>query len=61
MLRPRVAAGEAVAAGLVVVDAVDDDAASFYERHGFVLAPGHRLRLYRRMKEIRASLDHARQ
>ncbi|MBW3546602.1 MAG: GNAT family N-acetyltransferase [Actinobacteria bacterium] len=60
-LRKAVAAGEAVAARLVVLDAVDDDAARFYERHGFVPAPGHRLRLYRRMKDIRASLDRARQ
>lgn len=55
-LRKAVAAGEAVAARLVVVDAVDDVAARFYERHGLVPAAGHRLRLYRRMKDIRASL-----
>ncbi len=59
-LRKAVTAGEAVAARLVVVDAVDDDAVRFYERNGFVSAPGHRLRLYRRMKDIRASLDQAR-
>ena len=60
-LRMAVAAGEAAAARLVVVDAVNDDAVRFYERHGFVPAPGHRLRLYRRMKDIRASLDRTRQ
>lgn len=59
-LRKAVTAGEAAAARLVVVDAVDDHAASFYERHGFVPAPGHRLRLHRRMKDIRASLDQTR-
>ena len=58
-LRKAVAAGGAAAARLVVVDAVDDGAARFYERHNFVSAPGHRLRLYRRMKDIRASLDQA--
>jgi predicted N-acetyltransferase YhbS len=60
-LRKAVAAGGVAAARLVVVDAVDDDAARFYERHGFVPAPGHRLRLYRRVKDIRASLDWAQQ
>ena len=35
-LRKAVAAGEAAAARLIVVDAVDEDAARFYARHGFV-------------------------
>ncbi len=56
-LRKALAAGEAAAARLVVVDAVDEPAALFYEHHGFVRAPGHPLRLYRRMKDIRASVD----
>ena len=51
-----VAVGEAVAARLVVVDAIDDDAAKFYAHHGFIAAPGYPLRLYRQMKDIRASL-----
>ena len=55
-LRKAVAAGEAAAARLVVVDAIDDQAAKFYAHHGFIPAPGHSLRLYRRMKDIRASL-----
>ena len=55
-LRKAVAAGEAAAARLVVVDAIDDDAAKFYTHHGFIPAPGHPLRLCRRMKDIRASL-----
>lgn len=54
-LRKSVAAGEAAAARLVVVDAIDEAAARFYRRHGFVVVPGHPLRLYRRMKDIRAS------
>lgn len=33
-LRKAVLAGEATAARLVVVDAVDDDTARFYQRHG---------------------------
>jgi len=59
-LRKAVDAGEAAAARLVVVDAIDEAAAAFYERHGFVPAPGHRFRLYRRMKDVRASLDEVR-
>lgn len=55
-LRKAVAAGEAAAARLVVVGAIDDEAAKFYAHHGFITAPGHPLRLYRRMKDIRASL-----
>jgi GNAT superfamily N-acetyltransferase len=54
-LRKAVAAGEAAAARLVVVDALDDAAARFYVHHGFVAVPEHPLRLYRRMKDIRAS------
>lgn len=56
-LRKAVAAGEAAAARLVVVDAIDDQATKFYAHHGFIPAPGHPLRLYRRMKDIRASLS----
>lgn len=56
-LRKAVAAGEATAARLVVVDAVDESAAHFYERHGFVPTPENELRLYRRVKDIRASLE----
>jgi predicted N-acetyltransferase YhbS len=56
-LRKAVAAGEAVAARLVVVDAIDEQAVSFYQRHGFIPAPEHPLRLYRPMSDIRASLD----
>lgn len=55
-LRKAVAAGEAAAARLVVVDAIDEQAAAFYARHGFVTTPEHPMRLYRRMRDIRASL-----
>jgi predicted N-acetyltransferase YhbS len=58
-LRKAVAAGEAAAARLVVVDAIDDGAARFYARHGFVAVPEHPQRLYRRMKDIRQSLEAA--
>ncbi len=56
-LRKALAAGEAAAVRLVVVDAVDEAAAVFYERHGFVRASEHLLRLHRGMKDIRASVD----
>lgn len=56
-LRKAVTAGDAVAARLVVVDAIDEQAASFYRHHGFLPAPDHPLRLYRRMSDIRASLQ----
>lgn len=59
-LRKAVAAGDAVAARLVVVDAVDDNAARFYRRYGFIPAPEHPLRLYRRMKDVARSFDDAR-
>jgi predicted N-acetyltransferase YhbS len=58
-LRKAVAAGEAAAARLVVVDAIDERSAGFYARHGFVPAPEHALRLYRRMKDVRLSLEAA--
>lgn len=56
-LRKAVMAGEAAAAWLVVVNAIDDKAAAFYGRHGFTPVPEHPLRLYRRMKDVRASLE----
>jgi predicted N-acetyltransferase YhbS len=56
-LRKAVAAGEAAAARLVVVDAIDDGAAGFYKRYGFVATPEDPLRLYRRIKDIRASFQ----
>jgi GNAT superfamily N-acetyltransferase len=56
-LRKAVAAGEAAAARLVVVDAIDEDAARFYARHGFITVPEHPSRLYRRGKDIRMSLE----
>lgn len=55
-LRKAVAAGEAAAARLVVVDAIDQAAAQFYEHFGFIGVPDHPQRLCRRLKDIRASL-----
>ncbi|MFC6706182.1 GNAT family N-acetyltransferase [Flexivirga alba] len=55
-LRKAVAAGDAAAARLVVVDAIDEAAAHFYTHYGFLSVPEHPMRLYRRTKDIRASL-----
>ncbi len=56
-LRKAVAAGDAAAARLVVVDAIDDAAVRFYVHHGFLAVPEHPMRLYRRIKDVRASLS----
>jgi len=50
-------AGEVVAARLVAVDAIDEQAAAFYRRWGFLLVPDQPLKLYRRIKDIRRTLD----
>ncbi len=56
-LRRAVAASDAAAARLVVVDAIDDDAVGFYQRWGFIDAPDNPRRLYRKMSDVRASLQ----
>lgn len=54
--RRATAAAEHAAAHLVVVDAIDESAASFYRRWGFVSTPADPLRLYRRVGDIRRSM-----
>jgi GNAT superfamily N-acetyltransferase len=49
-------AGEVVAARLVAVDAIDEQAAAFYRRWGLVPVPDQPLKLYRRIKDIRRTL-----
>jgi GNAT superfamily N-acetyltransferase len=56
-LRRAVAASDAIAARLVVVDAIDDAAAGFYRRWGFIDVPENPLRLYRKIADIRRSLE----
>jgi len=58
-LRMAVLAGETVAARLIAVDAIHERAARFYRQHGFTDTLGHPLRLYRQMKDVRASLEKA--
>jgi ribosomal protein S18 acetylase RimI-like enzyme len=53
-VRRVIAATDNVAVVLLVVDAVDEAAAGFYERYGFQRAPGGgRLRLLARVKDVR--------
>lgn len=55
-LRLAVTASDAAAARLVVVDAIDDAAAAFYRRWGFIDVPENPLRLFRKISDIRRSL-----
>ena len=55
-LRRAVAASDAAAARIVVVDAIDDNAVAFYKRWGFIDTPDNPRRLYRKISDIRASL-----
>jgi GNAT superfamily N-acetyltransferase len=54
-----VGAGESAAARLVVVDALDDKAATFCLKYGFLPAPDNPHRLHRRLKDVRASIEAA--
>jgi len=56
-LRLAVAASDAAAARLVVVDAIDEQTARFYRRWGFIDAPDNPNRLFRKMSDIRPSLE----
>lgn len=55
-LRRVVAATELVAARFVVVDALHENAAKFYEHHGFARIPGT-LRLVQKISSVVAALD----
>lgn len=56
-MRRAVTASDAAAARLVVVDAIDDRAAAFYRNRGFIDVPENPLRLYRRIADVRRSID----
>lgn len=58
-LHRAVAASDAAAARLVVVDAIDGDATAFYRRWGFIEVPENPLRLLRNMADVRRSLEDA--
>lgn len=56
-LRLAVTASDAVAARLVVVDAIDERAAAFYRERGFIDVPDNPLRLYRKLSDVRRALE----
>ena len=56
-LSRAVAANRQAAARLVVVDAIDEHAASFYEHFGFEPIPGNPTRLVQKMSSIEAALS----
>lgn len=58
-LRLAVTASDAAAARLVVVDAINERAVAFYRQRGFIDVPENPLRLYRKVSEVRRSLDRA--
>lgn len=55
-LSRSVAAADAAGARVVVVDAIDDAAASFYAHFGFRAAPGQPLRLFQKVSSVEAAL-----
>jgi GNAT superfamily N-acetyltransferase len=55
-LSRAVQASDVAAGRLVVVDAIDEAAAAFYEHHGFVAVPGNRQRLVQKVNDIAAAL-----
>jgi GNAT superfamily N-acetyltransferase len=56
-LRLAVAASDTAAARLVVVDAIDEQAAGFYRRWGFIDVPDNPTRLFRKVSDIRRTLE----
>lgn len=51
-----VLASELAAARVIVVDALDEGAAHFYEHHGFLRVPGNNLRLIQKVSDVAAAL-----
>jgi len=58
-LRLAVTASDAAAARLVIVDAINESAAAFYRKWGFIDVPENPLRLYRKVSDVRRSLKGA--
>ncbi len=58
-LRRAVAASDTVAARLIVVDAIDARAAAFYRSRGFIDIEENPLRLFRKIGDVRRSLEEA--
>lgn len=49
-------AAEIVGGRLIVVDAIDADAARFYEHHGFHAVPSRPARLFRKASDVAAAV-----
>jgi GNAT superfamily N-acetyltransferase len=56
-LSRAVSASAIAAARVVVVDAIDDNAAAFYRRHGFRPIPNNAFRLVQKVGDIAAALE----
>lgn len=52
-----VAASEIAAARMIVVDAIDERAAAFYQHHGFQTIPGNPFRLLQKVSDVAAALE----
>jgi predicted N-acetyltransferase YhbS len=55
-LTRAVAASELAAARVIVVDAIDETAARFYQHHGFAPVPGNAHRLVQKISDVAAAL-----
>jgi predicted N-acetyltransferase YhbS len=55
-LARSVAASEIAAARVIVVDAIDEDAAAFSRHHGFQPSPANPLRLVQKVSDVAAAL-----
>ena len=58
-LSRAVKAVDAAGGRLIVVDAIDEEAARFYEHHGFDRVPGESLRLVMKASSARVSIESA--
>lgn len=56
-VRRAVAASENLGIALIVVDALDDDAAAFYEKYGFQRWPADSLRLFAKVGDMAATFS----
>lgn len=58
-MRSVVEASESIAIKVVVVDALDDEAAGFYTQYGFVRWPADNLKLFAPVKDLQATFGTA--
>lgn len=58
-IRRAIAAAESVGIALFVVDALDDEAAEFYEQYGLERWPADSLRLFARLRDLSATMTNS--